>query len=195
MAALFDLLGISSAKEGSKAVQFDVSLKTLGLQIDLQQFGQDEVFVGHTESRRSELENMIGDILKAGSVISKQAESLRGRLHWFESFSFGRFGNRYIKLLGGLAYKESKIILMQPEIKALTFLKERVFVAPPIKLTSSSLECWIIFTDGAVEGDEGKVGSVGGVLCSPSGQCRSFFGAEVATNIMSRLCKSSANHL
>ena len=82
---------------------------------------------------------------------------------------------------------------MQPELQTLTFLKERVLVAPPIKLTSSSLGCWIIFTDGAVGGDDGKIGSVGGVLFSPHGSCHSFFGAEVPTNIMSRLCQTSAN--
>ena len=53
--AFFDLLGIEFAKEGCKALHFDSCLRTLGLQIDLRRFGQDEVFVGHTESRRSEL--------------------------------------------------------------------------------------------------------------------------------------------
>ena len=147
--------------------------------------------------RRSELEKLIGDILDAGFFTSKQAEFLRGRLHWFESFSFGRIGKRYIKMPGDLAYRENrKIVLMQPELKALTFLKERVLAAPPIKLTSSSLKCWIIFIDGVVEGDDGQIGSVAGVLFSPHGSCHSFLGAEVPTrhyDIMGRLCKTSAN--
>ena len=108
VAAFFDLLGINYAKEGAKAVQFDVCLKTLGLHIDLNNFKNDKVLAGHTEARRSELEQTIGDILHAGFVTSKQAESLRGRLLWCESFSFGRIGNRYIKLLGDLAYQEGR---------------------------------------------------------------------------------------
>lgn len=79
---------------------------------------------------------------------------------------------------------------MAPEIKALTVLKERVLVAPPIALTPSSLDCWIVFTDGAVEGECDKHGSVGGVLFVRMG---GVFRAEVPDHVMSRLCKSSAN--
>lgn len=192
--SLFELLGLDYAKEGSKAGSFDTVVKTLGLQIDLSNFSGGEVLVGHTESRRNEMNAVLSDILSLGSITSKQAESIRGRLHWFESFAFGRVGNQAIKTLGSLVNSERKTISLTPQVRAaLFFLKDRVLVAPPLKLVPASLLCWIIFTDGASEGDDKKTGGVGGVLISPYGSCHSFFGDVVPNIIMERLCETSLN--
>ena len=51
---------------------------------------------------------MLDDILQSSSVTTKQAESLRGRLHWFESFAFGRVANGAVKTLGDLSLRRSK---------------------------------------------------------------------------------------
>ena len=192
--SLFELLGLDYAKEGAKAGSFGTLIKTLGLQIDLNNFASGQVLVGHTDSRRSEINVILSDILEAGIISSKQAESIRGRLHWFESFAFGRVGNQAIKTLGGLVNSEMKSISISHSVReALFFLKERVLVAPPLKLVPASLLCWVVFTDGASEGDEIKIGSVGGVIFSPYGKCHSYFGELVPEYIMQRLCKVSLN--
>lgn len=54
-------------------------------------------------------------------------------------------------------------------------------------MTPASLETWIIFTDGACEGTERRVGSLGGVLVSPAGALVSYFGAVVPEWIMEHM--------
>ncbi len=41
-------------------------------------------------SRVSELSTCIAEILSKGSISAKEAERLRGRMQWFETFAFGR---------------------------------------------------------------------------------------------------------
>ena len=92
------------AKDGDKAGKFDKKFKTLGLQVDLQESSLHRAYVGHTASRVEELSSLLGEILKAGRVGAKHAESLRGRMLWFATYAFGRVGNSAVKKLGDLAY-------------------------------------------------------------------------------------------
>ena len=79
---MFDLLGIIFAKEGDKCVEFSECFKTLGVMVDLSQSWEGRAYVGHTESRKEELQHMFSDVLAKGSVHAKLAESLRGRMQW-----------------------------------------------------------------------------------------------------------------
>ena len=130
-----------------------------------------------------------------GVISCKQAESIPGRLHWFESFAFGRVGNQANKTLGVfLVGWESKNVSLSQSVRVvLTFLKDRVLVAPPLKLVPASLLCWIIFADGASEGEDVKTGGVGGVLISPHGCCCSYFGDVAPEFIMKLLSEASLN--
>eukprot|EP00435_Cladocopium_sp_Y103_P036636 s3745_g9.t1 len=192
---LFDLLGIEIAREGSKASGFAKTFKTLGVAIDLEKFNEGCVTVGHTADRREEIGRVLGEILATGSVTAKQAESLRGRLHWFESFAFGRVANRAVKAVGDISLRGSKHVSLNPtDLDSLRFLKDRVLQAPPLKITPACLRSWIIFTDGACEGPDGaKVGSIGGVLVNPEGVVMQFFGGTVPVDIMERLLSFSKN--
>ena len=177
---MFDLLGIEFAKEGYKATEFSKHFKTFGVQINLEEFEQGAVYIGHTEERKQELGPVLQDLLAGKKVSSKQAESLRGRMHWFESFAFGRVANKAVQTLGQLALKRRKANgLSTEELRDLKFLRDRVLQAPPLKISRSCLTSWIVFTDGACEGSDRKVGSVGGVPVSPSGTCVEFFGCLV----------------
>ena len=193
--ALFDLLGIEFARDGDKACAFAKCFKSLGVEIDLQTFGTGVVHLGYTAERREELNLVLKDILKEKSITSKQAESMRGRLHWFESFAFGRVANSAVKVLGELALSGRKRVnLSAAAMAALNFLCDRVLVAPPLAITPSCLQSWIIFTDGACEGSEDlKQGGVGGVLVDPLGRIVSFFGGAVPENIMRCLLQKSKN--
>jgi hypothetical protein len=65
------------------------------------------------------------------------------------------------------------------ELRALRFLKERVLTAPPTKVQPTSLQTWIIFSDGACEGELEKDGTVGAVLVSPEGVVCRYFSERV----------------
>ena len=192
---LFDLLGIDFAREGDKAGDFSDCFKSLGVEIRLDRFSQGAVLIGHTHDRCEELRTVLGDILNAGSVSPKQAMSLRGRMHWFESFAFGRVANSAVKVIGDVSLRREKLVKLNlQELNAIRFLHERVVVAPPLNITPSCLRCWLVFTDGACEGPEGsKVGSIGGVLVNPDGNIVSFFGGIVPADIMDLFMQDSKN--
>ena len=191
---LFDLLGVQFAKDGKKAVEFDKQFRTLGVIVDLSQVSQGHILVGHTQERKEELLSALTEILSAMKVSPKKAESMRGRMHWFESFAYGRIANNAVRILGDLATQEGSYVRLNSEaVRALTFLRDRVVSAPPLKITRSCLKRWYVFTDGACEGDSIKTGSVGGVLVDESGRYVSFFGEEVPASVMDFLLSSSKN--
>ena len=65
--ALFQLLGVTYAKEGEKRTEFGRQVKTLGVLLDLEG-GSGCIEVGHTPERRQELVDVISSILEEGSV-------------------------------------------------------------------------------------------------------------------------------
>lgn len=170
---LYTLLGVDFARDGDKAQEFAQKFRSLGMEINMERFSKGVVNVGHTSDRQSELKSVLEDILAQGILSAKQAESLRGRMDWFESFAFGRIANGAVKVLGNLASRyEKKIVLGAAKRKNLEFLMHRVSNSERLIVTRSILQAWVVFTDGAVEGpDDLTVGSVGRVLFSPSGAC------------------------
>ena len=182
---LFQLLGISFAKEGKKAVDWSTRVKTLGVVLDLAPVRDDDiphrfVTIGHTESRTQELTALIESILERGSLTCKDAERLRGRLQWFETFSHGRVAQQSLKVISGMASAGRQKERLGPrEMVALQFLKDRVLSAAPTKVMAANLRTWYIFSDGACEGEETKIGSIGAVLVNATGQAVSFFSEQV----------------
>ena len=96
--SLFKLLGVQYA-QGSKNTEFFKGVKTLGVFLNLD--GENGlVELGHTDSPKQELSEMLNSILSEGQVLTKTAKSLRGRLQWFETFAFGRTANSCLHRLG-----------------------------------------------------------------------------------------------
>ena len=191
--ALFDLFGMWFAKEGTKAVEFSDQVKTLGLVIRLGR-ATGPFTVGHTAERRQELCEALEAIPKTKCVEPKQAERLRGRMQWFEGYAFGRIAQHSLKTLGELAMRQQKVVtLTESEVSAIGFLLSRVRSAEAIRITTTLLDNFLIFTDGACEGDNNKSGSVGGVLVGPNGQILEHFSSEVPSCYMSTLLKNSEN--
>ena len=191
--SLFDLLGIIFAKEGDKSMEFDRVFKSLGLVLDLSRSEEGKAYVGHTDSRKEELQHVLSDILAKGVIDAKLAESLRGRMQWFETFSQGRIANAAVKKLGDLAFLGRKTVQLSMDDKAsLLFLRDRVLNAPPVCIEGSSLSTWVIFVDGACEGQDNMVGSIGGVLMSPSGRLVHHFSSRASKRFM-KACDYSLN--
>ena len=191
--ALFDLFGMWFAKEGTKAVEFSDQVKTLGLVIRLGR-AVGPFTIGHTAERRQELCEALGAILEARRIEPKQAERLRGRMQWFEGYAFGRIAQHSLKVLGELSLRQQRVVILnENEMHAISFLLSRVKSAEAISITTTLLDNFIIFTDGACEGKDGKSGSVGGVLVGPKGQVLEHFSSEVPDSYMSALLKTSEN--
>lgn len=191
--SLFDLLGVVFAKDGDKCVAFSEKFKSRGLLLDLSSSSDGRAYVGHTESRKHELQQVLSDVLAKGSIDAKLAESLRGRMQWFETFSQGRIANAAVKKLGDLAFLGRKTVqLNQKDKSSLLFLRDRVLNAPPVCIESSSLDTWVVFVDGACEGQNVLTGSIGGVLMAPSGRIVHHFSSRASEPFM-KACDYSLN--
>ena len=190
--ALFTLLGVKYATEGSKSVAFSKTVKSLGVVLRLDNIADNDgctsFSIGHTDSRVSELSTCIADILAKGSISSKEAERLRGRMQWFETFAFGRVANLPMRVLSKLASSNrSSLKLTAPDVSSLTFLKDRVLTAPPVRISKISMNTVLIFTDGSCEGEDSLKGGVGGILINEWGAAISCFSEEVPSYIMEDL--------
>ena len=187
---LFKLLGINFAKEGKKAVDWSTKIKTLGVVLDLALEKDPHcehryVTIGHTESGVLELQKTIDEILSAGRMSCKDAERLRGRLQWFESFAHGRVAQQSLKVISGLASAGRKREqLGAKEVSALTFLRDRVLTAAPTRVLAANLQTWLVFSDGACEGEQEKSGTLGAILISPAGRALEFFSESLSQEWM-----------
>lgn len=184
--ALFTLLGIVFAREGSKAVEFSRRVKSLGVVLDLEPSDAHEFFmtIGHTESRINELADCIQSILDAGLINPKDAERLRGRMQWYESFAFGRVAYQPMKVLSRLSTGREHHKLSGHDRGALVFLKDRVLNAPPVRISRISMRTTCIFTDGSCEGTDHITGGVGGVLINEWGVASNFFSGVAPKEVM-----------
>ena len=189
---LFDLLGLRFAKSGSKAAPFDTTFEMLGLCVDLTQVQHRVMKVGHTSKRKDELHRYIQEILSAGSLDPKSAERLRGRMVFFEGFSFGRVSNRAQRIIGRCAEKQLATTLSEDLQWALRWLDSRVCESEPLSIDRNMIKTVLIFTDGACNPEEGT-GGVGGVLVNASGRVCEFFGEAVPNSLMTKLFSFSEN--
>ncbi|CAE7740635.1 unnamed protein product [Symbiodinium sp. CCMP2592] len=189
--ALLDILGITFAREGKKATEFSKQCRALGLIIDLSEFGQGVVYIKHTPERIQELRQTLTHILESGLLESSEAEALRGRLHWFSSFLFGRRPCQALRVLGLRAKGLDRGKKLSSDLRdALTYLRDRALESPPVQLTPDIKETFYVFTDGSLEGD---VAGVGGILYDPLGKPLSFFAASLPIDALNRLKETSSH--
>ncbi|CAE7477325.1 unnamed protein product, partial [Symbiodinium microadriaticum] len=148
--------------------------------------------VGHTSKRKEELHRYLQEILSKGSLDSKAAERLRGRMVFFEGFSFGRVSNRAQRIVGRCAEKPGATTLSEELQWALKWLDSRVCESEPLSIDRNMIKTVLVFTDGACNPEEGT-GGVGGVLVSASGRIHEFFGEAVPGSLMRTLLSFSEN--
>ena len=110
---LFDSVGIDFAREGKKCTNFDTVVSTLGVELNLCD-PEGRVLLGHTERRKSELSNAVGEIIEKGKIDTKFAESLRGRMQRFEGYVFGRTAQRCVRTVGELSLRSAKSSNLTP---------------------------------------------------------------------------------
>ena len=150
--ALFKLLGINFASEGSKAPPFSEKFKTLGLIVDAENAKEKTVRLGHTPERSSELLDTLEEILSHDQVSTKALEQLHGRIVWFRTFIFGRKLNAATRTLSWFSRKPFPRIALENKLRgALIDLKNHLMKSTTVSINRDLNETWIIFTDGAFE--------------------------------------------
>eukprot|EP00435_Cladocopium_sp_Y103_P073476 s702_g43.t2 len=191
IATLFEIIGLDYAKEGPKAPPFSPTFKMLGLVVDLAGATQKRFEVGHTQDRRLELMQCLDEIAEKKEISSKEAERVRGRMLFFECFVSGRTANFDLKQFSNLCrLGRTSSTLTEDEVLIVRRLRSRVESGSSIPMGVQSLSTWLIFTDGACEGDA-PCGSVGGVLIAPNHRIVHHFGSQAPQNVMSFLLQFS----
>ena len=188
-ADFLDLFSILFAREGKKATSFDQTFRALGLLFDLSRFEEGEVTIGHTRQRGEELKATISAILSADCLSHAEAESLRGRLHWYTSFFFGRRSSQALNVVSDWVNRGVSSGRLSEDLKeALRCLKDVALDAPPLKISRTLHKTFLIFTDGSLEGN---TACVGGILHDGEGKAIAFFSIELDSPAVARLHEHS----
>ena len=191
--SLFQLLGLKYATEGKKFKPFNTRFKMLGLEVNLESCEKKQFLIGHTPERQSELLEKIDNVLSSGKIDSKEAERLRGRMLFFESYAYGRIANAAIKNLGKVCTGPGGSRKIDTSLEySLLSLRNRVLTAPPLTIGVPLCQTWIVFTDGACN-PELRQGSIGGMIIDPFGECKSFFSSQVPDDVMLSFLRVSGN--
>ena len=179
---MFSLLGVEVATEGKKATQFSQVFAALGLEFDLTEICESGSFiVRHTSARREELNDTLADVLSSKTLRRKEAETLRGRLRWYNSYLFGRAPCRAMSVLSSWASGHSRGFIAELE-SALRVLQTHVNTARPLHIPLTSLRTFYLFTDGSYEPGSSAPACIGGILYD-------------STIVKARLCASSQARL
>ncbi len=87
---LFKILGWKFAESGEKAPPFAPRVTALGVDVDVTDMHSGVVRVDNTVSRKNDLMDTLGNIIKSGHLPQQQALRLRGRMQFSAGQIFGR---------------------------------------------------------------------------------------------------------
>ena len=185
----FSLLGINYASTGKKSTPFSSTFKALGILFDLTHFSDGVVKLRHTQERVDALTRSIQEVLDSDSLSQHEADRLRGKLHWFASFLFGRRSCLALQILGRRARGLGSARKLDDDLRqALVFLKDVSLKAEPVTLDRQMGQTFFIFTDGSLEGSEA---GLGGALFDSRGNALSYFCLNLPAELLSRLRETS----
>ena len=138
-------------------------MRVLGLVFDLSELPTTGVIkIRHTSDRAEEPANTFDEILKKGTLSAKDAEMLRGRLHWYNSCLFGRAPAIAMKALAKRATASSRFQQLDQHLcSSLETLKSHVLHGRPLELSANSCRTYLCFTDGSFEHEPSPVAAVG----------------------------------
>ena len=167
--------------------------KMLSLEVNLEGRKDNSATIGHTKERRTELVTKVNDILAEGWLDAKEAEMLRGRAIFFESYAFGHLANSAVKNMGRFCVESSSGKRLDSSVQgSLLLLRDRVLEAPPVVMGRPPGRCldrlyrWSL-EPGALNWKGRRPDSI----CSRS--LLSFFSDIVSEDIAVELFKSSCN--
>lgn len=183
---LLRLLGFDYAKH--KLKEFSKTSAVLGVEIDLGEITDKGILVRNKPGRLAEVIKSIDTILDTGSLTTREASRILGRLQYVDSFIMGRDGRLAMcELRNNLRADGKRIVILQEAEDSLELLKQRLLNGEPRRVP------WkldpnppLVFTDGASEGD---LHTIGGVIIYEGGA--QYFGCRVPTQLTKRWLESS----
>ena len=186
--SVFKLLGWKFAEDGPKAPPFSTKLNALGVCLDVTHLHVGRVSVDNTESRRTELACLIGDILHTKELKRLEALKLRGRMQFASGQIFGRASKKSLSVVTHHAYHAETPKLSSSAISALTKFRDMLTSSEPRCISTSRSGTWFLFTDASYEplGD-GQCAAIGAVLVDQAGIQRRFLSQELSLDLLQKI--------
>ena len=120
-------------------------MKALGLVFDLSEYANGFFRIERIPERRAELLATLNDVLDENSLSLKEAERLRGRLHSYDCYLFGRSSNLAIHRRGKLATATNGGPAPDDELKSsLTFVHDKIHSSLPLELSAKTQEALLV---------------------------------------------------
>ena len=172
---------LTFAETGSKAVDFDIMCKALGVNIDVSSMRQGTVLIDNTEARKKELVEFIEKVVSTKKLSSVDALKLRGRMQFTAGQLFGRVAKTCLARVTNHAYRSSTSEASDALISSLVLFKKFLLAQKPRAVTAAMLQTWLVFTDASFEQETEDIDKAGfgGVLVSPQGKYVKFFSFEL----------------
>ena len=168
MESILDLLGWSYKQEVNKSLPFHSKFTALGVVFDFRQAECGILVISDKEERATAILQSLDEAVAAGYLPPPVASTLRGRLQYARSQTFGTCGAYGLRALAAFAAGKGPEALSLEALQA--FWAAYFRCRRPRQVQIGCVERPIlIFTDGAVEvGDQGKQVTIGAVLIEPN---------------------------
>lgn len=186
-----DLVGWKFSMKDTKRCPMAASFSVLGVTVDLSASKSGIVVVRNKESRVLQIKQEIAEIIRSGSFSTAVASSLRGRLQFAESQTFGRAINLFMRACNSRAANTSPGTSLDENILgelrwAQCFIEDD---RPRILKVDQSRVKVVIFTDACLEEGDTRagVGMVAYVCKDQVPVKRYFFADEVPKEVLEKL--------
>ena len=160
--AMLRLLGWGFAEGDAKNLAYSPCFETLGAAFDLTGMRFGTAVVKNKPKRLAAITGDIAGLVARNRVRKSEASTLRGKLLYAESHSYGRIAIHAIRVLGEIATgKRSGSPLAASDVATLQWLTERLATAVPRPILADKVrQPIVIFTDAASEENNHTVGGM-----------------------------------
>ena len=187
----FDLLGWRVSMKESKRVPMPDTFEALGVTFDFTASEDGVVMVRNKPSRILQICSELDRILHSGCLSISEATSLRGKLQFAETHTFGRVLASHLQMFHKRASGQlSDSVISETMRHELLWIRDFMTEDIPRKLLSGMADYKLcIFTDASLEGSDSHagVGMVALYVCGGQIQQKFFFSDVVPAWILSLL--------
>ncbi|CAE7578598.1 unnamed protein product [Symbiodinium sp. CCMP2592] len=183
----FRLLGWLFDECGSKAVDFSTSFKALGVLFNLAQSPKGLVTISNTPTRITELTTVISTLLASRKLTRAEAQRLRGRMQFCDSFLFGRASRLSLQAVSRHVHSTHDEVIDGDLWDSLLRFHNCLQESRPHVVTATHQDSLFLFTDACYEPGAAWCAGLGAVVFGPKGECLGFFSMCVGEQVRKKL--------
>ena len=165
--------------------------------MDLSGGAGGKITISNKPSRVDELREALDSIMCWGVIVPNRLPSVLGKLQYADSQVWGRAGKLALADLRELGHTSpASVALGETQVEAFVVLKSRLCSGKPKAFLADEVtKPVLIFTDGALEYEQGlSMATIGAVYMDPFGRTE-VFGAEVPGSVMEDWTSNGKTHV